>query len=258
MRLRQTLGENLRVAVGMRYGEPGIAAALDELERAQARRIVVLPLYPQYTSSSTAAAFDAVWAALASRRRVPELHTIASYHDDPAYVGTLAESVRAHWRVHGRGDHLLLSFHGIPQHHVDGGDPYAGQCHATARLLAQELQLAGSGWTIAFQSRLGRIPWLQPYTDQLLPQLAARGVKRLDVICPGFAADCLETLEEVAIRYRAAFAAAGGELRYVAALNDRDAHADAIAGLAGNAAANWLPALSSPAQLPPRALQERT
>jgi ferrochelatase len=240
-RLRTQLGANVRVVVGMRYGAPSITAALDELASANARRIVVLPLYPQYASSSTATAFDAVWSALARRRWVPEVRTIGSYHDAPAYIRALADSVRAHWQTHGRGDHQLLSFHGIPQSHVLAGDPYYCQCQKTARLLAQELQLGEKDWTIAFQSRLGRIPWVRPYTDQVLLQLASRGIRRLDVLCPGFAADCLETLEEVAIRYRALFATSGGDLRYIPALNDADAHADALAQIVNDAAMNWLP-----------------
>lgn len=252
-RLRAALGANVHVAVGMRYGNPSLASAIDQLLALNARRIVVLPLYPQYASSSTASAFDGVWAHLRTLRWVPEIRSIGSYHDDPNHIQALAASVREWWTRNGRGDHLLMSFHGIPQRHVEAGDPYFCHCHKTARLLAEALELAPESWSIAFQSRLGRIPWIRPYTDEMLPQLAARGVKKLDTICPGFAADCLETLEEVALRYRDAFAAAGGELRYIPALNDSPAQADALAALITRTAAQWLPAVPDEAERARRA-----
>jgi ferrochelatase len=240
--LQAQFGDSVRVAVGMRYGRPSIASAIDQLIAANARRLIVLPLYPQYASSSTASAFDAVWTHLQTLRWVPEVHSIGSYHDQPAHIRALAASVREWWERNGRGDHLLLSFHGIPQQHVLAGDPYYCHCQKTARLLADALQLADGSWSVAFQSRLGRIPWIQPYTDQVLPQLAKGGVKKLDVLCPGFAADCLETLEEVAIRYRDSFAAHGGELRYIPALNDSALQAAALVELIGGLAAQWRPA----------------
>lgn len=239
--LRKHLAPQVHVAVGMRYGRPSINSALDQLAAANARRIVVLPLYPQYAASSTGSALDGVWRALLRSRWVPEMRSLGSYHDDPGYIRALAASLRDWWQQHGRGDHLLLSFHGIPQKQVLAGDPYYCHCRKTARLLAAELQLADADWSIAFQSRLGRIPWIKPYTDEVLPQLAARGIRRLDVACPGFAADCLETLEEVAIRYRNTFAASGGELRYIPALNAGDGHAAMIAGIVGAAALDWVP-----------------
>jgi ferrochelatase len=248
-RLRKQLGDHVHVAVSMRYGQPSIAGAIDELLAANARRIIVLPLYPQYASSSTASAYDAVWGHLKTLRWMPEIRSIGSYHDDPAHIQALAQSVRDWWAQQGRGDHLLLSFHGIPQRHVEAGDPYFCQCHKTARLLAEALQLPEGSWTIAFQSRLGRIPWVRPYTDEVLPQLAQRGVKKLDTICPGFAADCLETLEEVAIRYRDSFAATGGELRYIRALNDSALQADALSGLVARTATAWLQQVPDAAEL---------
>ena len=248
-RLREQLGGNVHVAVGMRYGQPSIAGAIDQLLSANARRIVVMPLYPQYASSSTATAFDAVWNHLKTLRWVPEIHSIGSYHDDPGYIRALADSVRAWWAGNGRGDHLLMSFHGIPQRHVEAGDPYYCHCHKTARLLAEALQLPDTGWTIAFQSRLGRIPWIRPYTDEVLPQLARRGMKKLDTICPGFSADCLETLEEVALRYREAYTGHGGELRYIPALNDSIGNIDALTGLIVVSASQWLPAAVDEAAL---------
>ncbi len=217
----------LRLA--MRYGAPRIADAISELSKAGVTELVVLPLYPQYSATTTASVIDAVNAELQRRSWSPALRFVERYHDHPAYIGALAASVRAHWLANGQGDHLLMSFHGIPEKNVAQGDPYARECHETARLLAQALQLSPAQWSIAFQSRLGRAPWIKPYTDRELPRLA-RGVRTLDVICPGFAADCLETLEEVAVRYAAQFTAAGGaSLRYIPALNDSPAHVTALA-----------------------------
>lgn len=212
------------VALGMCYGTPSIAEALKELQSQGVHRTIVLPLYPQYSGTTTAAALDQIPAHL-------PVHVIKDYHADAGYIAALADSVREHWRTHQRGEHLLMSFHGIPQRYVDDGDPYEAQCRESARLLAQALSLKDSEWSLAFQSRLGRAPWLKPYTDLLLPQLAQRGVKTLDVICPGFSADCLETLEEVSLRYAEDFRACGSELRYIAALNDRAAHVSALAAL---------------------------
>jgi ferrochelatase len=223
--LQSSLGDDVPVALGMTYGSPSINDALRELEQTGARRIVVLPLYPQYSGTTTAAVIDALFRSLATQRRVPELHTINDYHAHPQYISALADSVRVHWQRQGTGDHLLMSFHSIPQRYVDQGDPYGDQCQRSAELLAQALQLAPERWSISFQSRLGAQPWLKPYTDKVLPILAKRGIKNLDVICPGFSADCLETLEEVAIRYREDFLAAGGaDMRYIAALNAEPAH----------------------------------
>ncbi len=212
------------VAVGMCYGNPSIADALQALHAQNVSRLVVLPAYPQYSHTTTAAALD----------RIPEAQAVSvikDYHADGGYIAALALSVREHWQTRGRGDHLLMSFHGIPQSYVEAGDPYQAQCNETARLLACALSLEKSEWSLGFQSRLGRAPWIKPYTDELLPDLAARGVKKLDVICPGFSADCLETLEEVSLRYAEDFCDCGGELRYIAALNERPAHLAALAAL---------------------------
>ncbi len=221
------------VAVAMRYGRPDLASGLDELRRAGVTRVVALPLYPQYSGTTTASVFDGVDAALARSGWQPGLARVEDYHADPAYIGALADSVRAHWATHGRGEHLLMSFHGIPQRYADRGDPYGRQCEATARALAAALQLREGEWHFAYQSRVGNAAWLGPYTDVVIPLLARRGVRRLDVVCPGFAVDCLETLDEVAIRYAQAFVAAGGEaLRYVPALNAHPAHVAALARVA--------------------------
>ncbi|MGH8460700.1 MAG: ferrochelatase [Stenotrophobium sp.] len=223
--LRALLGAETPVTLGMTYGQPSITAALAELDAQQVRRIVVLPLYPQYSATTTAAALDAVFRALTQQCRVPELSTINSYHDHPSYIAALADSARMHWRQRGRGQHLLISFHGLPQKYADAGDPYDRQCKETAQALAQALQLTNDQWSIAYQSRLGPLPWLQPYTDQRVVSLAAAGMRTLDVICPGFPADCLETLEEITLRYGTAFRNAGGtDLSYIPALNDSPAH----------------------------------
>lgn len=241
-RLASALSNRALVGLAMTYGEPSIEAGLAQLEQAGVRRLLVLPLYPQYSATSTAAAFDALHAALGRRRWIPEVRTISSYHDDPGYIEAVARSIEAHWRDHGRGDHLLVSFHSIPRHYVEAGDPYFCQCQKTARLLKERLSLEDATCSVSFQSRLGRQPWLMPYTDVVVPQLARSGVRTLDVVCPGFAADCLETLEEVAIRYGQDFQAAGGTtLRYIPALNDQPAHIDALATLCTRHLQGWEP-----------------
>lgn len=241
------------VGLAMTYGEPSIESQIARLEQAGARRLLVLPLYPQYSATSTAAVFDALHAALGRRRWMPEVRTIGSYHDDPGYIEALARSIEAHWRDHGRGDHLLISFHSIPRRYVEAGDPYFCQCQKTARLLMQRLGLDDKACTVSFQSRLGRQPWLMPYTDIVVPQLARAGVRTLDVVCPGFAADCLETLEEVAIRYADDFKAAGGAtLRYVPALNTQPEHIEALAALCRRHLQGWETVVAGPAAIDAR------
>ena len=238
--LQAALGDEVPVALGMRYGNPSIASAMDELAQRGARRILVLPLYPQYSGTTTASVFDAVFAHTQRARWMPELRLINSYHDDTALIAALAASVHEHWALHGRGDHLLMSFHSIPQRYLELGDPYYCFCQKTARLLAERLSLEDSHWSVSFQSRVGRAKWLSPYSDVAIPALAQRGVRRLDTICPGFSADCLETLEEVALRYGEQFRAAGGEaLRYIPALNARTDHIGALAELARRHLGGW-------------------
>ena len=231
MRLAALTGSEVPVALAMRYGVPAIEQALADLDAQGVRRIVLLPLFPQYSASTTAAVLDAVFAALSRRRWLPELSTINQYHDDAGYIAALAASVQAHWSAQGRPQHLLMSFHGIPQRYFDLGDPYYCHCQKTARLLAAALGLSAEQWSLSFQSRFGKEEWIKPYTDAHLSALAARGIKTLDVIAPGFAADCLETLEEIAVEYRDDFSALGGTLRYVPALNDEARHLDALAQL---------------------------
>lgn len=230
--LQARLGADVPVALGMRYGSPSIANALNELLEQGARRIAVLPLYPQYSATTTATVFEAVVDHVRTMRWLPELRFVNGYHDDEAYIAALAASVRAHWARHGRAEHLLMSFHSIPVQCLQAGDPYYCFCQKTARLLAAALELAPDSWTLSFQSRIGRAKWLSPYTDMAVERLARSGVKTVDTICPGFSADCLETLEEVAQRYAGQFQSAGGAvLRYIPALNADSAHLDFLAAL---------------------------
>ncbi|WP_426703145.1 ferrochelatase [Rhodanobacter sp. Col0626] len=236
---RQRPGK-LRVALAMRYGEPSVARTIEQLQRAGVRRLLVLPVYPQYSATSTGAVIDAVADALKSMRWPPELRFINDYHDDPAHIDALATSIEHWWAANGRGEKLLLSFHGIPERYVQLGDPYLDQCQTTARLLRERLQLDENSLVVSFQSRVGRERWLHPYTDATVRQLAADGVRKLDVACPGFAVDCLETLEEIAMQNRDFFIAAGGEsLRYIPALNDSVEQVNSLAALVNRHIEGW-------------------
>jgi ferrochelatase len=235
-RMRDVLGAPAVVAAGMTYGQPSIAAALDSLRTRGAARVAVLPLYPQYSATTTESVFDRVQAALAAAGGRPELTCIRDYHNDAGHLAALADSLAPHRAAIGDGAHLLFSFHGLPQRYVDAGDPYASQCETTARLVAERLGLPAAAWSLSYQSRVGRERWLMPYTEQRLEELAAGGTRRLVVCCPGFAVDCLETLEEIAMRGRETFLAAGGEsFDYVPALNDGAAQVDSLAQLAARA-----------------------
>jgi protoporphyrin/coproporphyrin ferrochelatase len=222
-------GQNVLVRHAMRYGQPSIAAELDALRAEGATRVLVLPLYPQYSAPTSASVFDAVAAWGQRSRWVPELRFVQQYHDDPGYIAALAAQVRTHWLREGRGDMLVMSFHGVPERTLQLGDPYHCSCHKTARLLAAELGLPPEQYRVTFQSRFGKAQWLQPYTEPTLQQLARDGVERVDIMCPGFVADCLETLEEIDQEARAAFITAGGKtLHYIACLNDRHEWIDAL------------------------------
>jgi ferrochelatase len=237
---RRTGGKVL-TALAMTYGEPSIRGTVVELMRTGVRRVLVLPLFPQYSATSTGATLDAVNRVMQTLRWPPELRTINDYHADAGYLAALASSVRSHWVEQGRGDKLLLSFHGIPEKYAAAGDPYPDQCRETARRLGDVLGIEDDDLLVTFQSRLGRQPWLRPYTDEMLEQLARQDLGTLDVACPGFAVDCLETLEEVALRYRATFLTHGGRrFRYIPALNDGSAHADALASIALGQLSGWI------------------
>jgi ferrochelatase len=206
----------------MRYGSPAIAGELEALRADGATRVLVLPLYPQYSAATSASAFDAVAAWGQRARRLPELRFVQHYHADAGYIGALAAQVLAHWQREGRGRVLVMSFHGLPERTQRLGDPYADQCQLSARLLAKRLGLGPAEYRVTFQSRFGKARWLQPYTEPTLQQLARDGVERVDILCPGFVADCLETLEEIDQEARQAFVAAGGKtLHYIPCLNDR-------------------------------------
>lgn len=227
--LDKDAGSPVRVELGMRYGNPSIRSALEKLQACNVRKLVVLPLYPQYSAATTASTFDAVAGVLKTWRHIPQVRMITSYHDNPGYIDALAESVRSHWAQSGKPDKLLFSFHGLPRSYVQAGDPYADECRATARLLARQLDLDEDLWDLAFQSRFGPRKWLQPYTDKLLQEWGKKGIGHVQVICPGFAADCLETLEEIKIQNRDFFLTAGGKtFSYIPALNDRPRHITAL------------------------------
>lgn len=231
-RLRDRAGDSVAVELGMLYSTPNVAQGLAALREAGAQRILVLPLFPQYSGTTSAATYDQVGRALRHWRFVPELHLLPDYAVDANYIAALADSVRAFRAQHGAGDHLLLTFHGIPKAYADQGDPYRRKCELTARALAATLGLPDEAWSISFQSRVGTAEWLKPYTDNVIGALAQRGVKRLDTLCPGFAVDCLETIDEIGHECDVAFRKAGGdELRYIPALNASAAHVDVIGAL---------------------------
>jgi len=223
-------GCHLTFALAMRYGKPNITSAIKQLTSENARKILVFPTYAQYSGSTTAAIFDAVTSELHHWRWVPELRFINQYHDQEGYIQALADSVQSHWQSQSRGQKLIMSFHGLPQVYHLKGDPYFCQCHKTARLLAEKLELNENQWDITFQSRFGKQEWLKPYTSETLSELAKQGIESIDVICPGFSIDCLETLEEIAVENRDVFLGAGGKnYHYIPALNDSEPHIKAMA-----------------------------
>jgi ferrochelatase len=230
----------IETALAMRYGKPSIEQALNELKQQGMRRLLVLPMYPQYSATTTATVFDEVARVLSGWRWIPEFRFIQNYHDDPGYIGSLAASVLEHWQQNGRPERLLMSFHGLPKRCLLSGDPYYCECSKTARLLAEKLQLRDDEWQLTFQSRFGREEWLQPYTDVTLREWAQQGTRHVDVICPGFSADCLETLEEIAEQNRGFFLENGGQkFSYIPALNDRADHVEALAGLVNRHIQGW-------------------
>ncbi len=232
LQLEQRVPQGVVVESAFLYSRPYIDAALERLRAAGVARIVVLPMFPQNSGATAGAVYDQVGVALRRWRGLPTLQLIGDYHAAPGYIAALADSVREHWQQHGRLQHLLLSFHGLPQRYVQQGDPYARQCETTARLLAEALALRADDWSLSYQSRFGRTRWLGPPTDKVLAGLPARGVRNVTVLCPGFAVDCLETLEEIAIGGRETFMHAGGQqFHYAPCLNARADHAQALAGL---------------------------
>ncbi|MFZ5520221.1 MAG: ferrochelatase [Pseudomonadota bacterium] len=249
-------GRPLLVRHAMRYGNPSIESQMQALVDDGATRVLVLPLYPQYSAATTATALDRVFAWARQARRVPELRTINHFHDDADYIDALASSISAYWMKHGRPDKLLMSFHGMPRRTLTLGDPYFCECQKTARLLAARLSLKPEQWVITFQSRFGRAEWLQPYTEPTLRELGKAGCGRVDVVCPGFVADCIETLEEIAMEGREAFLESGGkDFHYIPCLNDDPRGMAALTRLVERHLQGWEPAPEDAAALQVR--QER-
>jgi len=252
--LGERLGSGIRVEFAMRYGTPGIPGTLARLKAEGCERVLLFPLYPQYAASTTGSALDHATEFLRRTRNVPEIRLIKEFHDHPGYIDALAGVVSEHWRRSGRPDKLLMSFHGLPEYTVARGDPYSLQCRETARLLAGRLGLAGSDWQTTFQSRFGRTAWVEPYTAASLSEHGRRGVRRVDIVCPGFVADCLETLEEIGIEGRKIFLEAGGsELHLLPCLNERASWIDALAAIARQHLGGWLEAdRPQPLEIPPQ------
>jgi len=214
-------GHEVHVSYAMRYGSNNVPEVLEKLKAAGYERILILPAYPQYSATTTASNFDAVVQHYQNVRNIPELRFIKHYHDHPAYIQALKNSILEYWKHHGRGEKLLMSFHGLPKAFLLRGDPYHCECYKTARLLAEQLGLSKDQYMVSFQSRLGRAEWLQPYTAPTVQEMAKQGVKKLDVVCPGFIADCLETLEEIAMEVKQDFLEAGGQsFNYIPCLNE--------------------------------------
>ncbi|MGE0350131.1 ferrochelatase [Hydrogenophaga sp.] len=241
--LRGYLGERghqVTVRYAMRYGNPSIASVLDELKAEGTTRVLVLPAYPQYSGTTTASVMDAVTAWSRPVRHLPEFRFVNRYHDDPGYIQALARRIRAHWMAYGQGEHLVMSFHGVPERTLHLGDPYHCECHKTARLLARELGLAKDRYTLTFQSRFGKAKWLEPYTEPTLVAMAGKGLKNVDVVCPGFTSDCLETLEEINMEAREAFLHAGGQqFQYIPCLNDAPEWIRALTDIAERHLQGW-------------------
>jgi ferrochelatase len=243
--LRGYMGERfdapLMVDYAMRYGQPSIPLALNRLRVQGCDRILLVPLYPQYSASTTATACDTAFTTLTSMRNQPAVRTIRHFHDHPGYINALAQNVKDYWTKNGRPEKLIISFHGVPRYALDSGDPYHCECHKTGRLLAEALALEASQYTVTFQSRFGRAAWLQPYTSDVLTDLGRAKSKRVDVVCPGFVSDCLETLEEIALEGKAIFLnAGGGEFHYIPCLNERNDWINALADLVTTNLGGWI------------------
>lgn len=229
---QEVLGEDFYVVMGMRYGKPSIASALKKLHEQGIRKIVVIPLYPQYSGSTNGSTFDALGKALSKQRWVPDIRFVSDYYQNLLYTQAIGNSIKEHWQQYGRKQKLIMSFHGVPKKYITKGDPYKDQCLQSSQAIADHLELNDDDWMVVFQSRLGAQEWLKPYCDETLKTLPSEGVKSVDIICPGFSADCLETLEEIEGENKEYFIAAGGkEYSYIPCLNDSEAHAELMADI---------------------------
>jgi ferrochelatase len=238
--IQQKWGDNVVVDFAMRYGQPAVADTIDKMLQAGVRKLLVLPLYPQYCASTTASTFDAVAAAMTNRRWMPELRFVTEYNDFPDYIQAVADKIRLHWQTNDRTDKLIFSYHGIPKRYLLNGDPYHCQCHKTSRLIAENLGLDKDRYLTTFQSRFGREEWLKPYTDHTLKALPNEGVKSVQIVCPGFSSDCLETIEEIGEENREYFMEAGGErYEYIEALNSDPQHISALVKLIEKNLQGW-------------------
>jgi len=241
LKFKERFKQDIHVELAMSYGEPSISNALNKLHDKFVRQILLLPMYPQYSNTTSGSVYENVCKALFKRRWIPEFRYINHYHDDPKYIKSIMISINEYWNKHGRAKKLLFSFHGLPQKMLLDGDPYYCQCQKTARLIANKLQLKKDEWFVSFQSRLGRTQWLEPYTDQTLIKWGKDKTGTVDVICPGFAADCLETLEEIAIQNNEFFINAGGiSLRYIPALNESEDHISFLCDLIEKNISDWI------------------
>jgi ferrochelatase len=239
-KLKAEYGDNVVVSYAMRYGQPSVSRAIDELLDQGARKLVVLPLYPQYCASTSGSTFDAVAEDFMKRRWLPDFRFVSHYHDNPEYIKCVADKIKTHWGTHPRADKLVFSYHGIPKRYLLNGDPYHCECHKTSRLIAQELGLQESEYMTTFQSRFGREEWLKPYTDNTLKSFPEQGVKSVQVVCPGFSSDCLETIEEIGEENREYFEEAGGQrYEYIEALNSDDAHLTMLFNLVKDNLQGW-------------------
>ncbi|MEJ2360613.1 MAG: ferrochelatase [Gammaproteobacteria bacterium] len=239
-RCQSEFGGPVQVELAMRYGKPSMRDVLRQLREQQVERLLVVPLYPQYSATTSATVFDALAAELQAWRWLPELRICMHYHDNPVYIKALSASIRDSFTRYGKPDKLVFSFHGLPERCLKAGDPYYCHCQKTARLVAEDLQLDPDDWILSFQSRFGRERWLQPYTSETLKQLAREGTRHVHIVSPGFAADCLETLEELAIQNKEFFLLAGGEkFHYIPALNADPAHIDALFDLIKTNTRGW-------------------
>ena len=234
------MGHLVEARYAMRYGNPSIASQLDLLKEQGITRVLIMPAYPQYSATTTASVFDAVYSWASKVRRLPEFRFVNHYHDDPGYIAALTASIQAYWTANGRAEKLVMSFHGVPERTLQLGDPYHCECYKTARLVAEQLGLSKDQYQLTFQSRFGKAKWLEPYTEPTLIKLAKDGVKSVDVVCPGFTGDCLETLEEISLEAREAFLHAGGEkFSYIHCLNDSPEWIAALAGICTQHLQGW-------------------